>query len=258
MARYAELLGKPRDMRRFTALAARLKDGLNTTYLNRDAGYYDNGAQTACVLPLAFGMVPDDMQQRVFNHLVDKIANESHGHIGTGLVGGMWLNRVLSDNGRADLSYTMATNTTYPSWGYMAEKGATTIWELWNGNTADPAMNSGNHVMLIGDLVIWLYEDLAGIKPDPEHPGFEHVIMRPAPVGDLAFVKATHKSPHGLIVSEWRRAAGKFRWHIEIPPGCTATVYVPGAPSPIQLKAGSHSLESAWPVPVESRTTGSS
>jgi len=242
MTRYAKMFGKPDDVLRFTALAKKLKDGLNTKYLNRDTGQYDNGSQTSCVLPLAFGMVPNDMRQRVFDHLVDKITNETHGHIGTGVVGGQWLNRVLSDNGRPDISYTIATNTTYPSWGYMVEKGATTVWELWNGDTADPSMNSGNHVMLVGDLVIWLYERLAGIKPDPDHPSFQHIIMRPTPVGGLTFVKASHRSPYGLIVSEWRCDHGKFRWHIVIPPGSTATAYLPNDDKPIELRAGTHDL----------------
>ena len=83
----------------------------------------------------------------------------------------------------------------------MIEKGATTIWELWNGDTADPAMNSGNHVMQIGDLGVWMYEYLAGIRPDPDKPGFQHVIIRPYPVGDLTFVKASHQSMYGLIAS---------------------------------------------------------
>ena len=109
----------------------------------------------------------------------------------------------------------------------MIENGATTIWELWNGNTADPTMNSGNHVMLIGDYVIWLYEDLAGIKTDPEQPGFKHIIMKPTPVGDLTFVKATHESPYGLISSEWHRNGKQFDWQIEIPANTKATVYVP-------------------------------
>jgi alpha-L-rhamnosidase len=109
----------------------------------------------------------------------------------------------------------------------MVEKGATTIWELWNGDTADPAMNSGNHVMLVGDLGIWLYENLAGIKPDPEQPGFKHIIMRPEPVGDLRFVKASHRSPYGLIVSDWQKQDGVFRWKVTVPVNTTATVYVP-------------------------------
>ena len=227
MAGYARMLGKPDDVERFTALAATLKDALNRQFYDRDKGYYDNGSQTSCVLPLAFDMVPPEERPRVFGHLVDKITNETKGHIGTGLVGGQWLNRVLTEGGRPDLVYRFATKTAYPSWGYMVEKGATTVWELWNGDTADPAMTSGNHVMLVGDLVIWLYECLAGIKPDPAQPGFKHIVMKPYPVGDLRFVKASHRSPYGLISSEWERAGDRFDWYITVPPNTTATVHVP-------------------------------
>ena len=87
--------------------------------------------------------------------------------------------RVLSDNGRPDLAFTLATQTTYPSWGYMISKGATTMWELWNGDTAGSGMNSRNIVMLNGDLNIWLYEYLGGIRPDPEAPGFKKIIIKP-------------------------------------------------------------------------------
>jgi alpha-L-rhamnosidase len=172
-------------------------------------------------------MVPAGERPRVFNHLVRKITEETKGHVGTGLVGGQWLNRVITDGGRPDIVYRFATNTAYPSWGYMVEKGATTVWELWNGDTADPAMNSGNHVMLVGDLVIWHYECLAGIKPDPAQPGFKHIIMKPHPVGDLKFVNATHHSPYGLIRSEWKRDGAKLDWRITVPPNTTATVHVP-------------------------------
>ncbi len=227
MARYATLLGKAEDARHFTDLAERLKAAFNQKFFHADTGQYDNGSQTSCVLPLAFGLVPDGERQRVFDHLVRKITDETHGHIGTGLIGAQWLMRVLTDGGRADLAYTIATQKTYPSWGYMVEKGATTIWELWNGDTADPAMNSGNHVMLVGDLGIWLYENLAGIKSDPEQPGFKHIIMRPEPVGDLRFVKASHRSPYGLIASDWQRKDGVFRWNVTVPANTTATVYVP-------------------------------
>ena len=109
----------------------------------------------------------------------------------------------------------------------MISQGATTIWELWNGNTADPTMNSGNHVMLVGDLIIWFYEYLAGIAADPERPGFKHIVMRPHVVGDLKFVRATHQSPYGLISSDWRKERGKFDWKVEVPANTTATVYVP-------------------------------
>jgi alpha-L-rhamnosidase len=227
MARYATLLGKTEDAQQFAALAEKLKTAFNQKFYHADSGQYDNGSQTSCVLPLAFGLVPDGERERVFNHLVKKITDETQNHIGTGLIGGQWLMRVLTAGGRPDLAYTIATQKTYPSWGYMVEKGATTIWELWNGDTADPAMNSGNHVMLVGDLGIWLYENLAGIKSDPEQPGFKHIIMRPEPVGDLQFVKASHRSPYGLIASDWQKKDGVFRWNITVPLNATATVYVP-------------------------------
>jgi alpha-L-rhamnosidase len=227
MEGYAKLCGYSGDAEHFHALAGKLKTAFNERFLNRKLGQYDNGTETSCILPLTFGLVPDDIRERIFNHLLDKIVIGGHGHVGTGLVGGQYLMRVLTDNGRPDLAYTIATQITYPSWGYMIENGATTIWELWNGNTADPEMNSRNHVMLVGDLVIWLYEDLAGIKPDPARPGFKHFILRPQPVGDLQFIKATHHSPYGLIRSNWKNDGGTFDWQIEVPVNSTATVYVP-------------------------------
>jgi alpha-L-rhamnosidase len=227
MEKYATMLDKTEDAQNFHDQAEKVKMAVNEKFLDRDKNQYSNGTQTSCVLPLAFGLVPDDMHEKIFDHLVDKIENDTHGHIGTGLIGGQYLMRVLTENGRADLAYEIASQKTYPSWGYMIENGATTIWELWNGNTADPTMNSGNHVMLVGDLVTWFYEDLAGIKSDPAQPAFKHIIMKPTPVGDLTFVKATHNSPYGLISSEWHRDGNKFDWQVQVPANTTATIYVP-------------------------------
>ena len=99
-----------------------------------------------------------------------------------GVIGVQWLLRELSRRGFADVAYMLATNTTYPSWGYMAEQGATTILgTLEWGNTANPAMNSGNHVMLLGDFLPWCYENLAGIKSERGRGkvGFKHIRMCP-------------------------------------------------------------------------------
>lgn len=228
MAQYATLLGKIQDAAGDRDRAARMRVAFNRKYLREADGWYDNGSQTSCVLPLTFGIVPPAQRTRVFARLIDKITNESRNHVGTGLIGGQWLMRTLTQNGRADLGYRLATNQTYPSWGYMLGKGATTVWELWNGDTADPAMNSGNHVMLVGDLVIWCYEDLAGIQADPARPGFKHILMKPRPVGDLTSVRATHRSPYGQISSHWRRGDdGRFEWEVTVPPNTTATVSIP-------------------------------
>ncbi len=239
MAKYAGMLDQTEDADRFRRQAEEMKTAFNAKLLNRELGQYENGTQTSCVLPLYFGLVPEDQQQRVFDHLVRKINDETHGHIGTGLIGGQFLNRVLSDRGRADLSYTMASQKDYPSWGYMVGQGATTIWELWNGNTADPAMNSGNHVMLVGDLIIWLNEYVAGIRPDEDGGlGFKKIVMRPHVVGDLEWVEASLRSPHGLIASNWRKEGKAFDWRIAVPANTTATVCVPAASAEAVTEGG--------------------
>lgn len=227
MARYANLLQHTNDAQYFEKLADQLKTAFNRKFFNASTHLYDNGTQTSCVLPLAFDLVPEEHRAAVFQNLVNKITTESRNHIGTGLIGAQWLMRVLSDNGRADLAYAIVSQKSYPSWGYMIENGATTIWELWNGNTAEPSMNSGNHVMLVGDLMTWMYAYLAGIQPDPAQPGFKHILLRPHPVGDLKQVAATHQSPYGSIESNWRIENGEFRWTVKVPVNCRATVLIP-------------------------------
>ncbi len=191
MARYARMLDKPTDAADFDTLAGRgERRRSRRRFFKPASGIYDNGTQTSSILPLYFEMVPRGEPRRAWSpSLVRNIDRESHGHVGTGLVGAQWLMRTLSDNGHADLAYKIATQKTYPGWGYMVEQGATTIWELWNGDTADPAMNSGNHVMQIGDLAVWMYEYLAGIRSDPEEPGFQHILIHPYPAGDLTCVQ---------------------------------------------------------------------
>jgi alpha-L-rhamnosidase len=227
MTRSARLLGKTGDAERFAVLAGRIKVAFNRRFYNSELGYYDNGTQTSGILPLAFGMVPDEDKTKVFAHLVEKITIESDNHLGTGLIGGHYLMRVLSDNGRPDLACTIATQTTYPGWGYMISKGATTIWELWNGDTADSGMNSRNIVMMIGDLNLWLHEYVAGIRPDPVAPGFKKIIIKPEVIDGLDWARANYESIHGNISSEWHKSAGKFVLQVAIPANTTATVFLP-------------------------------
>jgi alpha-L-rhamnosidase len=227
MARYAAILGHTEDARDFAHRADEMQAAFNRRFYKSEEAQYDNGSQTSSILPLAFGMVPADQRVRVFDRLTETITKKTPGMIGTGLIGGQWLMQTLSDNGRPDLAYKIATRTEYPSWGYMVGKGATTIWELWNGDTADPAMNSGNHLMLIGDLYIWMNRYLAGIRPAPERPGYKHMVIRPIPVGDLKFVRAWRECPYGRIVSQWKREENKLALEIAIPSNTTATVYVP-------------------------------
>lgn len=228
MARYAELLDRPGDAAEFRALASKLRDAFNAKFYNPATHDYDNGSQTASILPLAFGMAPEAEREAVATALAEKIAVGTKSHVGTGLIGGQWLMRTLTDHGHADLAYTLASNTTYPSWGYMIEQGATTIWELWNGDTADPGMNSHNHVMLVGDLVLWMVEYLAGIRPDLDAPGFKQIVLKPTLVDGLDRAEATHQSLYGPIASAWSRDDDRFTWTVAIPPNTAARAYIPG------------------------------
>ena len=121
----------------------------------------------------------------------------------------------------------IASNDTYPSWGYMWRNGATTIWELWNGNTADPSMNSGNHVMLLGDLILWEYECLGGIRA--LEPGYARILLKPYPIEGLDFVNCTFESVSGRIESRWKRDGKRFVWDITIPANTSAEVHIPSA-----------------------------
>jgi alpha-L-rhamnosidase len=225
MSDYANVLGKQQDVNDFRALAEIVKTAFNKKFLDEGEAKYANGAETTCVLPLAFGLAPDSVREKLFGRLVDHIMNVGKGHLATGLVGGQFLMRTLSDNGRPDVAFTITTQTSYPSWGYMIDKNATTIWELWNGDTADPAMNSHNHVMLVGDLNTWFYEYLGGIRA--ASPGFKQITLRPYIEPGLQNVEASHKSPYGTIYSRWRTEKDRLFWQVTIPANTTARVYVP-------------------------------
>ncbi|MGO9262250.1 MAG: family 78 glycoside hydrolase catalytic domain [Bryobacteraceae bacterium] len=238
MARYARLIDKPPDAANFETQAEQVNEAFQKHFFKPLTAMYDNGTQTSSVLPLYFGMVPPESRAAVIDTLTRRIEEESHGHVGTGLVGAQWLMRTLTDSGHADTAYQIATQKTYPGWGYMVEKGATTIWELWNGDTADPAMNSGNHVMQIGDLAVWMYEYLAGIRSDPEKPAFRHVLIHPYPAGDLTFVKASHQSMYGTIACSWKRAGGAFSLEVTVPANTTAAVWLPARDASAVTESG--------------------
>jgi alpha-L-rhamnosidase len=227
LERFANMLNKPADAKAFADEAIVVKNAYNEKFFNSETAQYSNNTVTANLLSLCYGMVPDGYADKVFKNITDKTEKDFNGHVSTGLVGIQWLMRGLSDRGRADLAFRIVTNRDYPSWGFMIEHNATTIWELWNGNTADPGMNSHNHVMLLGDLVVWFYEYLAAIRNAPGSAGFENLLMHPYPVAGLDYVNASYRSVRGTIKSNWRREGGAFLWDITIPCNASATVYIP-------------------------------
>ena len=188
-----------------------------------DSIYYGNNTVTANILPLAMGIVPDDCKDDVVRQVVENICVKNKNHVSCGVIGISWLMRGLSDNGFADVAYRLATTKTYPSWGYMTENGATTIWELWNGDKANPSMNSGNHVMLLGDLLTWCYQYLGGIRQ-----GYKHIVLKPAfDIQDCEWANVSYNSPYGTIKSHWRKTLQHLEWDVTIPCNTTADVCLP-------------------------------
>lgn len=244
MKNFASLQGLDDDVAHFDERLQKVKEAFNKRFFNADSLYYSNNTTTANLLPLTFGLVDDAHRDAVFDRIVEKTQHYGN-HIHTGMMGAMWFMRGLTDHGKADLAYTVATQTSYPSWGYMIEHGATTIWELWNGNTADPLMNSWNHQMLLGDLLIWYYEHLAGIKSDPEQPGFKRVVMNPIFPQGLDHVNASYESVYGLIESHWRKENGRLAWQVTIPPNATARICLPATAENHVSESGNSLSESA-------------
>jgi alpha-L-rhamnosidase len=255
MAKYAEITSNYNDKKEFLALAEKVKTAYNAKFFQKDKAQYGNNTVTANIVSLMQGLVPQESEKAVFANLSSRIEGEFKSHVSVGLIGIQFLMRGLTANGRPDLAYKIATNRTYPSWGYMIDNGATTIWELWNGNTADPAMNSGNHVMLLGDLLVWYYENLGGIQTDKTEVGFKKIVFKPTFPKGLKYVKTSHKSPYGLITSEWNKTGNNTSWKVIIPPNTTATVYVP-ASSFDMIKESGASLKSRPDIQLSSKESG--
>ena len=229
MKKFALLSGNDNDVAAYHVLRQNIRSAFNKKFYNQQRSCYDNNTVTANLLPLYFDIAPDSLKKAVFNNIYHRIKNKDGMHISTGVIGTQWLMRGLTDNGQPGIAYALASNKTYPSWGYMAEQGATTIWELWNGNTASPQMNSQNHVMLLGDLLIWLYEDLAGISSDDKAVAFKEIIMKPSFPDGLNEVNASYQSLYGIISSHWKKENNNLKWDINIPANTKAIIYIPAA-----------------------------
>lgn len=237
MSKFAMISDNKADVKEYTDLRQEIRLAFNKKFYKPALNCYDNNTITANLLPLYFGMVPEGMEKSIFRNIYDRITAKDGMHISTGVIGTQWLMRGLTDNGEANIAYALASNKTYPSWGYMVEQGATTIWELWNGNTASPQMNSQNHVMLLGDLLIWLFEDIAGICPDDANVAFKKIIMKPSFETGLKEVTATYASFYGTISSHWKKEGDKLVWDIHVPVNTRAIVYIP-AKTPDDIKEG--------------------
>ena len=233
VAKMAKVLGRKEDAEKYDKLHEGIKASFNKAYVDAD-GRIRGNTQAGYALALRFNLLDEPMRAKAMEHLVEAIKNYK-GHPSTGIQTTHRMMLELSRNGRHDEAWRMINLRTVPSWGYMVDQGATTIWERWDGYVEGvgpwggfqhPDMNSFNHWAL-GSVGEWIWRNLAGINPDENSPGYKHFFIRPRPSAGLSWVRASYDSIHGPIVSEWEQADGQFRLHVEIPANTTATVYVP-------------------------------
>ncbi len=247
MSQMAHAIGKESDAQRYTELLNNIRSAFQKSYITAD-GQVGTGTQTSYVVALYTKMAPEALEPLLVDRLVKDI-EQRDGHLSTGFLGTPFLLFTLADHGRADVAYRLLLNETYPSWGYMLLKGATTWWERWNGDTGDPAMNSYNHYAF-GSVVAWVYRYVAGIDTTPDGPGFKEIVIYPHLDARMPSARAEYQSVYGKISSEWSAAAnGPFTLRVTVPPNTKATVFLPLIP-------GRRVTESD--NPVEGRAQGSS
>lgn len=222
-ARIARVLNRIEDAEAAEALSDKIKAAFNRRFLIPGTGHYDISSQACQAFALRLGLVPSTEQTRALGALVGDIQDAHQDHLTTGIFGTRFMLEALTEYNRAGVAYAMVNQRTFPGWGYMLDHGATTLWEHWefSDNTY-----SHNHPMF-GSVSEWFYRALAGINLEPEGVGFDRIILRPQPVGDLRWVKAGYDSVHGRIVSEWSRAGERFNFHLRLPVGVSATVFLP-------------------------------
>lgn len=225
-----------RDVAEYENIPAEAAKAFRREYMEN--GRVKNATQTACVLALYFDITDDRAATAAqLNELVKRA-----GHLETGFVGTPYLLHALSDNGYAETAYDLLLRREYPSWLYPISKGATTVWEHWDGIKPDGTMwstdmNSFNHYAY-GAVADWMYGAAAGINSDPDRPGFEHIIFRPVTDRRLDFVKASIDTRRGTVASEWRRENGRIKYIFTVPEGCCASAVIGGEKH--EVGAGTH------------------
>lgn len=237
LSRAAALLGKPDDAVRYATLAADIRAAFNGRFFNPANNQYAGGSQTAGAMPLDLGMVPEDRRQAVLGKLV---AHLQASGLKAGEIGFPYLLRALARNGRSDVIFAMINETNKPGYGFQLNYGATSLPEDWDYQPGA----SQNHFML-GHITEWFYHDLAGIQCDPDAVGFKKIVIRPAPAGDLTWVKAHYDSLYGRIASSWKREGGRLTMDIVVPVNTTATIHVPAEDAATVTESGGPAAESA-------------
>ncbi|MGA8274240.1 MAG: family 78 glycoside hydrolase catalytic domain [Candidatus Sulfotelmatobacter sp.] len=242
MSQMAHVVGKDADARRYDEVVQNIRSAFQKAYI-KENGEVGTGTQTSYVVALYTKMAPEALEPMLVDKLVKDIESRNW-HLSTGFLGTPFLLFTLADHGRTDAAYRLLLNETYPSWGYMLSKGATTWWERWNGDTGDPSMNSYNHYAF-GSVIAWVYRYAAGIDTAPDAPGYKEIIIHPHLDPRMTSARAEYDSIYGKIVSDWSNTpGGAFSLKVTIPANTSAKVFLPA-------RAGAQVTEDGNPVQSE-------
>lgn len=217
--------------------------------------------QASYVLPLALGAYAPENQAPALANLLATITRENKLDAGgtappysllTGFIGTAWIAPALADHGHPDVAYRLLQQTSYPSWLYPVQQGATTVWERLNSYTrtegfgGNNRMNSFNHYSF-GAVASWLYDTSLGIARDEQSPGFQHFILRPTPdpTGQMTFARGHYDSMHGRIESGWAKAGPGYEYRLVVPANTTATLYLPATNARNVTEGGQRAAKAA-------------
>lgn len=240
MTKAAAICNRSADEQRYTELREKIRRSFNHTFFHPDTQQYGTGSQASNAMALFAGLVNENDRAAVLRNLVKNIKERGY-RLSTGDVGNRYLFQTLADNDLNEIMYRMHNHMEVPGYGFQLKFGATTLTELW-----DPRMGaSWNHFMM-GQIEEWFYKSLAGIDT-AEGNGFSEIVIRPQVVGDLRYVKASHRTLYGTVSVYWQRTAHRFSLSIDIPANCTAKVYLPHTPEPIAVGSGNYTFEKTLP-----------
>ena len=228
-AKIGRVIGRTDESVRWEEQAARSAASLHEKYYHPDDHSYSDKSMRSLAAALYGDIMPDTLREKVMKRLEKEILINRKGHIDVGITGGAMLFKVLREEGRDDLIYAMTSQTDYPSWGFMRENGATTIWEMWEKDLPGHSLLHSSYLY----PGAWYIDGVAGIRK--REPGFRKFDIRLPKLTEteMQWARASFDSPAGMITSSWKRDHGKAEIDLTVPPNCTATVYFPDEPGKI-------------------------
>jgi alpha-L-rhamnosidase len=229
VARMAGAIGRQEEARKHAELSRQIRAAFNRAFVQSD-GRIQGDTQAGYALALHFDLLPEDIRPLAVRRLLEAL-ERYQGRLSTGIQTTHRMMLELVRWGHAEAAWRLLTSREFPSWGFMIDNGATTIWERWDGyvpgrGLQDPGMNSFNHWAL-GSVGEWLYRHILGLNPDETAPGYEHFTIHPRLGGGLTWARGSYDSIRGRIAADWRVEAGRLRLKVTVPVNSTATVCLP-------------------------------